>query len=123
MIYYEFDRTGNGGKYKEMTEAGYEMAAQDPNRFFLEGWDEPHKKLLYMIEYDREVFDQVQGISFFRSRNLADENYNRLPKKQGNAFHSRRTLPLCFCYDYIHYSTEISIIPPTVSGADEKNAV
>ncbi len=60
MIYYEFNRTGNGGKYKEMTEAEYELAMQDPNRYFLEGWDEPHKKLLYMIECSREVFDQVR---------------------------------------------------------------
>lgn len=76
MIYYEFDRTGKGGKYKEMTEAEYSMAKQDPSRFFMEGWDEEHKTLLYIMECSAE--------EFVRDRNDEDNIQKRLRDKSNH---------------------------------------
>lgn len=61
MIYYEFDRTGKGGKYKEMTEAEYELAKHNPERFFLEGWDEEHKTLLYIMECTQDELEEQRA--------------------------------------------------------------
>lgn len=61
MVYYEFNRTGKGGKYKKMSAEEYEQAKQDPKRWFLEGWDEDGKVLLYVMECSKEMYDEVQS--------------------------------------------------------------
>ena len=77
MIYYEFNRMGNGGKYKEMTEAEYELAMQDPNRYFLEGWDESHKKQLYIIECSREEYKRCKSEQDGIEKRLRDKSNHK----------------------------------------------
>lgn len=63
MVYYEFNRTGKGGKYKKMSAEEYEQAKQDPKRWFLEGWDEDGKALLYVMECSTELSMFYDGAS------------------------------------------------------------
>ena len=71
MIYYEFDRTGNGGKYKEMTEAGYKMAAQD------------HRELSDFLEMCNEVLkNSNQHLSFERDSVNSSNTASILPTLQ-----------------------------------------
>lgn len=106
MVYFEFNRTGKGGKYKKMSAEEYEQAKQNPKRWFLEGWDEDGKALLYVMECSKEMYDEVQS----------EKNHSAYIGRDKS---DRKAVVLSFEQDMVECSEESSVFSNGSRPVDE----